>query len=92
MNQEKEFEYSYNHVSQRMWDRYGIQLNRKEYVILCEDISKHNTISLYNIEKQKNGTQYTYSMDFNDTVIYVVYNKDKELITTVLPPEHFEGK
>jgi len=90
VKKKKDPDYTFNHVKRRMLERYGIKLTKEGYNIMLGDVRGKGYISLHNIEKQKGGNQYTYSVYFGDCFIYVVYCSRRKVITTVLPPEHFE--
>jgi predicted metalloenzyme YecM len=81
----KDKEYSFNHTKQRLSERYDIDITRKNYDYLCEKVKGKKDAKLVTIEYQKGGDQYTYDLHFRyRKVIRVVWNEEKQYITTAL--------
>jgi len=81
----KDKNYSFNHTKQRLSERYGIDITRKDYDFLCEKVKGKKDAKLVMIEYQKDGDQYTYDLQFRyRRNIRVVWNEAKQYITTAL--------
>lgn len=81
----KDRKYSFEHTAKRLKERYSIELNLKEYDDLCKKIESNRDVLLVMIEKQKDGDQYTYDLNFKYRgTIRVVWNKKRQCITTAL--------
>jgi hypothetical protein len=82
MKTKKDRTYSFNHFKERLKERYGLDINEKEYNILC----LVNTLDIpISTEHQKNDTQKVYDVIFKEKIIRVVYSEAKQIVTTVLP-------
>jgi len=81
----KDRNYSFNHTKQRLLERYDIDISMEDYNYLCKRVESNRDVLLVMIEKQKDGDQYTYDLNFKYRgVVRVVYNKEKGYITTAL--------
>ena len=56
----KDRNYSFKHTSQRLKERYSIDINLKDYDNLCKKIESNRDVLLVMIERQKDGDQYIY--------------------------------
>ncbi len=78
----KDRNYSFNHVTKRLKERYDLDITMDEYNIL-------NLVTILDIPKfiehQKGDTQFIYDIMFKKKMIRVVYSDKRNLITTVLP-------
>jgi hypothetical protein len=82
----KDFEYSFNHVKQRLLERYNIKIDIDEYIVMNsvikiyrEDIKHFKPIAVDN-----NGDQEVWIYKGLKEVIQVVFSVSKRRITTVL--------
>jgi len=75
----KNREYSYNHTKQRMLERFNIHINKRDYNKLC------NLISSRTIVMRESVTQEIHIIDWKEKTFTVVFNTEKNCITTVLP-------
>jgi len=85
MKTKKDILYSYNHTNKRMKERYGILINARDYVEMCDRIEdKKKDIKFISEEKQKKDIQQIYDMSFRGVVIRIVWSKSNKCIKTVL--------
>lgn len=87
MKTKKDILYSYNHTRERMEERYGILIDARDYVEMCERVDKKKDVKFISEEKQKKDIQQIYDMSFRGNVIRVVWSKYNKCIKTVLPIE-----
>jgi len=75
----KNREYSYNHTKQRMLERFNIHINKRDYNKLCSLISSRTIVM------RESVTQEIHIIDWKEKIFTVVFNTEKNCITTVLP-------
>ena len=81
----KDIDYSFKHTKQRLKERYGIDISRTDYNLLCGRVKRKEDVRWISTEYQKNDTQHVYDLSFpfrND--IRVVWSKKRDCITTAL--------
>lgn len=81
----KDYEYSFNHVKDRLKERYSINITKNQYIKLNDQVRK-----LRNPKKalfiDNGGDQEVYSWTWDkDKKVKVVWSNSKDRITTVLP-------
>ena len=85
-------EYSLEHVQTRAKERYQLDFSEKDYKELCDRAkrflikSSENGVSKLSEEKNGDDTQIVLSIYFKETKIIAVYSKNRDRITTLLPP------
>lgn len=79
------YQYSLTHVQQRALERYGLELDQYAYNRL--NARARNRLFAQDLEEK--GSQTTMIMRFEGHDLVVVYCSDKDLVTTLLPPEQF---
>ena len=75
----KDEKFSFLHTRQRMSERYGLELNWKEYRTLSRDMKLAKE---YTSEKQG---QRVSTLMFKGTPVIVVFDEKRQRVTTVLP-------
>jgi len=78
----KDRNYSFNHFKKRLQKRFNLDINIKEYDLLCSFVENCTPITT---EKQKRNTQMLYDIDWQDICIRVVWSEKRRCLTTVLP-------
>jgi len=78
-------EYSYQHTKQRLLERYGMTISKVEYHKLCKKVRERKNIISIGTNQQKKGLQLVIDTLFKSKIITVVWENDRDCITTVLP-------
>jgi hypothetical protein len=73
-------EYCFQHVKQRLDERFGLYITKREYQKLHDGIDKMEIISR-DVQKEP---QLVLSTVFKGVKIHIVYNEVKNCITTVI--------
>ncbi len=81
----KDENYSFNHVKDRLKERYNIEIDRDFYNKMNKNIKPYISDSRFDYDTDNNGEQEIHPMFIKNTTIKVVYSLSKERITTVLP-------
>ncbi len=87
MKTKKDREYSFNHTKQRLSERYGIKIDRKQYDHICFKVKNHKDVNLIMAEDKQNGLQFIYDYLHNGKTIRVVWSDERDCITTALERE-----
>ena len=82
MKTKKDKEYSFNHFKERLKERYGFDIERKEYNSLCSHIEY---CALISIEKQKDDIQRIHDLGFRGVLVRVVWSEKRQCLTTAIP-------
>ena len=80
----KDYEYSYNHVKQRLLERHDIEIDRAFYDRMNEQIKPYISNPAFCYVVDNNGEQEIHPMFIKIKIIQVVYSKSRQRITTVL--------
>ena len=72
-------DYSYGHTKQRMKERYDLPMSPIEYDRMCNVLRKAD--DPINTE----GEQLTFIRQYRGKNVAVVFDRDRDLVTTVLP-------
>lgn len=89
------FQYSYAHVKERAEERYGFDLSETDYRELVEAVRKDMVRRCFpkGIPKlqliNQEGTQFTLVVPLGERKVIAVFDTDRSLVTTLLPPEQF---
>ena len=75
-------EYSLKHTLERLKERYNLNAVKADYDYLCDAI-KHNAALL--IDEEKSSNQEVYEIVFKNERLILVWNTEREVITTALP-------
>jgi hypothetical protein len=78
----KDLNYSYNHVKDRLIERYNMEIDRKFYDDMNKKLEPY--IGSPDFGTDNNGDQEIHSMFLRDKTVKVVYSISKNRITTVL--------
>ena len=78
-------EYSFNHVKQRLQERHNLEIDRKFYDRMNENIKPYIGYPDVADSVDNNGDQEVHSMFIKNRIVKVVWSHSKERITTVLP-------
>lgn len=73
---------NYQHFKKRLWQRYGLEINRKELVELQHLIQTSG--GKYRIDRQSN-TRVLHKIPFKGHELIVVYSNVQHNFVTVLP-------
>lgn len=92
VNPEQLKEYSFLHTQQRAKERYDIILSKTDYKKLCENVDSGIGVFILKIERQKRGTQMVCKVECFNRTLYLTYLVENKIVTTLLPPESFEGE
>lgn len=85
MKTKKGKQYNFEHTQLRILQRYHIKISMDDYDYLCHRIRYKMDVTLIDVEKQKNDTQYIYDLKIDLLPkIRVVWSNKKDRITTVL--------
>jgi len=79
----KDYDYSFNHVQQRLKERYNLDIDREFYDQMNESIKPY--IGNPDVGTDNNGEQEIHTMFIKIKIVKVVYSTSKQRITTVLP-------
>lgn len=74
-------DYSLKHVKERLWDRYGLRINKDEYRDLCKACNDKNLISK---EENCKKPSSIHDLFHRGEIVLFVYEKERGCITTVL--------
>jgi len=83
MKTKKDYQYSYNHVKQRLKERYNFDIDKHFYDEMNESIKPY--IGNPDIGTDNNGEQEIHTMFLKNRIVKIVYSISKKRITTVLP-------
>ena len=78
-------EYGYTHTRDRLIERYGLKITREEYNDLCEQVRDQRDVMITGKNLQKKGIQFVLKTKFKGETIVVVWENNRDCITTVLP-------
>jgi hypothetical protein len=78
----RDIEYSFNHVKQRLKERHNLDIDRKLYDKMNENIKPYISNSCFPFEVD--GDQEIHPMFIKYKIVKVVYSLTKKRITTVL--------
>jgi hypothetical protein len=98
MKTTKDYEYSFNHVKQRLQERFNLDIDRAFYdkmnvsirAYLGQPDASSGVVSF--VSADNNGDQEVYTMFIKNQIVKVVYSISKDRITTVLPIESTDVK
>lgn len=80
----KDYEYSFNHVKQRLAERHNLEIDRGFYdrmnVSIRPYVGEPDVVSTDN-----NGDQEVHTMFIKNKIVKVVFSISKDRVTTVLP-------
>lgn len=87
----KDYEYSFNHVKQRLAERHNLEIDRKFYdgmnvsirPYLGQPDASSGVVSF--VSADNNGDQEVHTMFIKNRIVKVVFSLSKDRITTVLP-------
>jgi predicted component of type VI protein secretion system len=82
----KDYNYSYNHVKQRLKERHNLEIDKDFYDRMNKNIKPYISNYAFSFEVDNNGEQEIHPMFIKNKIVKVVYSLSKERITTVLPP------
>jgi hypothetical protein len=87
MKTKKDYEYSFNHVKDRLLERHTLKIDRAFYDKMNEDIKPYigNPDVGPDHYADNNGEQEIHTMFIKVKIVKVVYSKSRKRITTVLP-------
>ena len=85
MKTKKDLLYSFNHTRKRLEERYGTEIDAKDYLEMCEHIAYKKNVKFISEEKQKNDIQQIYDILFKGATIRVVWSTSTNWIKTALP-------
>lgn len=82
----KDFEYSFNHVKQRLLERYNIRIDIDEYIVMNSVIKiyRQDIKHFKPIATDNNGDQEVWIYKGLGEAMQVVYSVSKDRVTTVL--------
>lgn len=83
-------DYSLNHVQERLWDRYGLKIDKKEYRILCQKCNNNENL-IFTEENCKNPSSLHKLWHRGELVLFV-YERERGCITTVLLSRKKKGE
>jgi hypothetical protein len=85
MKRKKDYEYSFNHVKERLFERYSLEIDRDFYDGMNESIKPY--IGNPDVGVDNNGEQEIHTMFLKSKIVNAVYSRSRGRITTVLPRE-----
>lgn len=71
------------HAKNRLKERYGIEINRHDYIALCSMIQ--NNHGIFMVRQSRNRSIWV--LRFQQKWLAVVYDKERKQIASFLPPE-----
>jgi hypothetical protein len=80
-------DYSFEHTRKRLWDRYGLAINREEYNVLC--LSCESGDDLHSFVSDCESPHSIHWVLHRGDNVYFVYDINRKCITTVLPERSF---
>ena len=80
----KDREYSFNHVKDRLKERFNLDIDRKTYEEMNRSILPYISNPNFDYETDNNGEQEIHPMFIKNKIIKVVYSLSKDRITSVL--------
>jgi len=89
------YKYSFKHVQERALEIYGLSLTRENYdqlinMVRWELVRRCFSDSFKKFRKvDQKGSQYMFIVPFMDIDTLVVFNANRALVTTLLPPADF---
>lgn len=95
---EKDQDYSVDHCIQRMKERYDVDITKKDYDQLNDQVKKFmktyknkndtdKQLTIIGIEKQKSATLYVLKVEsFKGKTVFINYEDVRDCVTTILPP------
>jgi hypothetical protein len=81
----KDMEYSIEHTKQRLKERYNLVITDLEYYVLCHRVNNKINVEFISEEKQSNGLQQIYDIEYKGAKIRVVWSRSDQYIKTILP-------
>lgn len=73
------------HFKRRLFERYGIEINRIEYSELCERLRRNGADVLY--VRAESNTRTHWIIEIQGVKVRAVYDKARGQLVTALPPE-----
>jgi hypothetical protein len=83
MKTKKDYNYSCDHVIQRLKERHNIEIDKDFYDRMNKSIKPY--IGNPDVGADNNGEQEIHTMFVKNKIVKIVYSTKKERITTVLP-------
>lgn len=81
----KDYNYSYNHVKQRLKKRHNLEIDKKFYDEMNKKIKPYIGDPDFIISIDNNGDQEIHNMFIKIKIVKIVWSHSKKRITTVLP-------
>ena len=79
------YQYSLQHTQERAFERYAMNLTPDAYDELTAQVRSMGRNDAVNWE----GKQGTFILSFRGRKVIAVFDVDRDLVTTLLPPEDF---
>ncbi len=79
------YQYSLQHCQERAYERYAMNLVPSAYDELTKQVRGMSREQAVNWE----GTQGTFVLAFRGRKVVAVFDTERDLVTTLLPPEDF---
>lgn len=83
----KDYEYSFNHVKERLKERYDLNIEKHDYDTMNNGVREsRNPKKAFSVDNNGDQEVYLYIFDvYPPKKILVVWSNSKDRITTVLP-------
>ena len=81
MKTKKDRQYSYNHMKQRLSERYSVKLTMSEYDVLCHQYIA-DTVEI--VDTDKSNDQIIFKTMFKNKIIKFVWCNKRKRITTAI--------
>ena len=85
MKTNRDIAYSINHVKERLWQRYNLDISSTDYMDMCLQVKNKINVEFITEEKQKDDLQQIYDIIYKGIPVRVVWSVNKQYIKTVLP-------
>jgi hypothetical protein len=89
MKSERTLDRSLGHFITRGITRYGRSFSADDYAEVCRRCRDRDDVRQVYLERQPAGLQRTFVLVHDGTRIVAVWSDDRDLVTTLLPPEQF---